>query len=103
MWSISPRSILYIRQTSLCRIVAPPFEDMPPESTTLTEYDVTTYLRLLDAAREGTQWEEVARVVFGLDPVRDRERAQRVHDRHLARARWMTEHGYWNLLNSVRH
>ena len=62
-----------------------------------------TYLRLLDAASEGAQWEEVARVVFGLDPVRERERARRVHDGHLARARWMTEHGYWELLNSVRH
>lgn len=82
------------------------FADEPPEAERLTNYDhqhLATYLRLLDAAAEGAQWEEVARVVFGLDPVQDRERAQRVHNRHLARARWITEHGYWDLLNSVRH
>jgi hypothetical protein len=87
-------------------MTTPQFDDQPPESPSLTEYDerhLATYLRLLDAASEGAQWEEVARVVFGLDPVRDRERAQRVHHGHLARARWITEHGYLELLNTVRH
>lgn len=87
-------------------MAVPPFDDAPPESSGVTSYDerhLATYLRLLDASAEGAQWEEVARVVFGLDPVRDRERARRIHDSHLARARWMTEHGYAELLNTARH
>lgn len=87
-------------------ITDPPFDDQPPDSNGLTPYDerhLTTYLRLLDATAQGAQWEEVVRLVFGLDPVRERERARRVHDGHLARARWMTEHGYWELLKSVRN
>ena len=29
-----------------------------------------------------------------MDTLRDPERARNIHDRHLARARWMTTHGY---------
>jgi len=43
------------------------------------------------------------RILFGLDPNRDADRARRVHDSHLARARWMTEHGYSDLLRSALH
>ena len=84
----------------------PPFIEKPPQDTTITSYDerhLLTYLRLLDAAAEGAQWEEVVRVIFGLDPIRDRDRARRMYDAHLARAEWMTENGYWELLNSARH
>jgi len=79
------------------------FDDQPPHSASLTDYDrqhLTLYIRLLDAAEEGAEWTEVVSVLFGLDPDRDRERAQRVHDSHLARARWMTEHGYCDLLQA---
>ena len=82
------------------------FEDQPPQSASLTDYDrqhLALYIRLLDAAEEGAEWTEVVHVLFGLDPDRDRERAQRVHDSHLARARWMTEHGYLELLRRTRH
>jgi len=71
--------------------------DDPPESTELTEYDrahMTLYLRLLDAASDGADWREAVSVLFGLDPAREPERARRVYDSHLARARWMTKHGY---------
>jgi hypothetical protein len=37
-------------------------------------------------------------IIFELDPLREPKRAQLVHDRHLARARWMTETGYRHLL-----
>jgi hypothetical protein len=77
------------------------FVDQPPQSTSLTDYDrrhLVLYVRLLDAAEEGAEWTEVVRVLFGLDPRQDPERARRVHDSHLARARWMTEHGYRDLL-----
>jgi Uncharacterized conserved protein (DUF2285) len=82
------------------------FDDQPPQSPSLTEYDqqhLALYIRLLDAAEEGAEWTEVVRVLFGLDPNQDRDRAQRVHDSHLARARWMTEHGYRDLLRTAMH
>lgn len=82
------------------------FADQPPQSASMTDYDrqhLALYVRLLDAAEEGAEWTEVVRVLFGLDPKQDAERARRVHDSHLARARWMTEHGYRNLLRSAMH
>lgn len=79
----------------------PAFDDQPPNSETLTPYDerhFITYLRLLDAADDGADWREAVRIIFGLDPERERQRARTVHDSHLARARWMTETGYRHLL-----
>jgi hypothetical protein len=52
----------------------------------------------LDAADEGAPWDEVARLVLGLDPSRDTEGARRIHDSHLARARWISDQGYRDLL-----
>jgi hypothetical protein len=82
------------------------FSDEPPQSSTLTEYDrqhLVLYMRLLDAAEEGAEWTEVARILFGLDPERDGARARIVYQNHLARARWMAEHGYRDLLRSALH
>jgi Uncharacterized conserved protein (DUF2285) len=82
-------------------MTASAFDDSPPISATLTPYDeqhLVTYLRLLDAAEEGADWREAVRIIFGLDPDREAERARIVHDSHLARARWMTETGYRHLL-----
>lgn len=82
------------------------FLDEPPNSAQLTNYDrahVVTYLRLLDAEADAAHWREVVRVVFGLDPDKQPERAMRVHETHLARARWMTENGYRDLLRSAYH
>ena len=73
------------------------FLDEPPQSSTLTDYDRThmkLYLRVMDAATDGADWREVVSVLFGFDPAQEPERARRVHDSHLARARWMTTHGY---------
>ena len=83
-----------------------PFADEPPQGASLTGYDrehLALYIRLLDAAEEGAEWTEVVRILFGLDPNRDADRARRVHDSHLARARWMTQHGYADLLRSALH
>ena len=55
------------------------------------------YLRLLDSARDGACWQEVVQILFGLDPENDPERCRRIHDTHLARARWMSEQGYRQL------
>ncbi|HQV04639.1 MULTISPECIES: DUF2285 domain-containing protein [unclassified Novosphingobium] len=83
----------------------PPFEDRAPADDRITAYDerhFVTYLRILDAAQEGADWTDVAALVFGLDAAAEPERAQQVHDSHLARARWMTERGYKHLLDKSR-
>lgn len=79
----------------------PEFQDSPPQTDRVNAYDeahLATYLRLLDADEEGADWREVTKIVFGLDVDADPERAKRVHDNHLARARWMSESGYRHLL-----
>ncbi|MNL36835.1 hypothetical protein D3C87_1589450 [compost metagenome] len=76
--------------------------DAPPDSAELTDYDRThmkAYMRVLDAATDGADWREAVAVIFEIDPQAEPERARRVHDSHLARARWMTEHGYRKLLH----
>lgn len=80
----------------------PTFLDEPPAGDVLTDYDRThqkEYMRVLDAAADGADWREAVFVIFGVDPHAEPERARRVHDSHLARARWMTEHGYRKLLH----
>ncbi|MCF3947360.1 DNA -binding domain-containing protein [Acidiphilium iwatense] len=77
------------------------FFDEPPPSETLTPYDrehMVLYLRLLDSARDHADWREAVQILFGLDPDGDPARCRRVHDAHLARARWMSEHGYRELV-----
>jgi T6SS, Transcription factor, DNA binding domain len=79
----------------------PPVADTAPDSEVLTRYDeehLVTYLRLLDADAEGADWTEVACLVLHIDPSREPERARRAWETHLARAKWMTEHGYRHLL-----
>lgn len=85
---------------------SPDFLDEPPVDDRVTEYDrahLVTYLRLLDADADDADWEEAVEIIFGIDPRRDRERARRIHRSHLARARWMTEHGYRDLLRTGFH
>ena len=76
------------------------FLDEPPSSDHLTAYDrehMKLYLRLLDASRDGADWREAVRILFGLDPDANPNRCRRMHESHLARALWMTEHGYREL------
>ncbi len=78
------------------------FLDAPPASAELTDYDrshMKVYMRVLDATTDGADWREAVAVIFGLDPDAEPDRARLVHDSHLARARWMTEHGYRKLLH----
>lgn len=80
--------------------------DEPPESPALTSYDrahMKLYLRLLDAETDGADWREAVSVLLGIDPEHEPERAQLAHRSHLARARWMTEHGYRQLVCEGRH
>jgi Uncharacterized conserved protein (DUF2285) len=79
----------------------PPVADQAPVADGLTDYDhghLVTYLRLLDADAEGADWAEVARIVLHIDPSGEPDRARRAWESHLARAKWMTEHGYRDLL-----
>jgi len=81
------------------------FLDSPQDSAELTDYDrahMKDYMRVLDAATDGADWREAVAVIFGIDVDADPERARRVHDSHLARARWMTEKGYRQLLRDGR-
>jgi len=79
----------------------PDVADVAPSTATLTGYDrehLVTYLRLLDADSEGADWREVARIVLHIDPDCEPGRARLAFDSHLARAKWMTAHGYRDLL-----
>lgn len=79
----------------------PDVADLAPTDPALTPYDeehMVTYLRLLDAEADNADWSEVARLVLHIDPVAEPDRARRAFDSHLARAKWMTSHGYRQLL-----
>jgi hypothetical protein len=80
----------------------PEIADEVPWSEHVTAYDerhFIVYVRLLDARADGATDSEMSRVVLGIDPVKEPERARQALDSHLRRARWMTEHGYRDLLS----
>ncbi|OCK60028.1 DUF2285 domain-containing protein [Bradyrhizobium sp. LMTR 3] len=75
--------------------------DSAPDDPVLTGYDeqhLVTYWRLLDAETNGADWKEVARIVLHIDPDRAPARARDAFDSHLARAKWMADHGYRDLV-----
>ena len=74
--------------------------DSTPALTPYDQEHAITYLRMLDADAEGTDWREVSRIVLHIDPDQDVERARRTFDSHLARAKWMARHGYRHLLRN---
>lgn len=77
------------------------FLDKPPSGDSLTSYDrehMKLYMRLLDAERDGADWRKAVRILFGLDPDDDPAHCRSIHDAHLARAHWMTEQGYRELV-----
>jgi hypothetical protein len=79
----------------------PVVADDAPTTGILTGYDkehLVTYLRLLDADADGAHWTEVAREALRIDPERERERAWRAWETHLARAKWLTANGYRHLI-----
>ena len=81
---------------------AHPIAETAPEGSVLTTYDkqhLTTYLRLLDAEAAQADWEEVAKIVLNLDPNADKARARKTLESHLARAHWLTNNGYRQLLH----
>jgi hypothetical protein len=83
----------------------PSVADLAPSEPALTVYDqehLVTYLRLLDAEADAADWREAARLILHIDPVQEPDRARRAFDSHLARAKWMTSHGYRHLLSGSR-
>jgi Uncharacterized conserved protein (DUF2285) len=84
-----------------CPPLDPPVSDTAPDDAVLTAYDerhLVTYLRLLDAESDGADWQDVARIVLHIDPVREPGRARKAWETHLARAHWMTKSGYQHLV-----
>ena len=78
---------------------------MPTESAALTDYDranFTTYISLLDAVAAGVDWHQVTATLFSVDAALDERAAKQVFDANLARARWMTTHGYRLLAGQPR-
>jgi hypothetical protein len=79
----------------------PDVADSAPTDSVLTVYDeehIITYLRMLEADKEGADWREVAQIVLHINPELEHDRAKCAFDTHLTRAKWMTEHGYRHLL-----
>ena len=79
----------------------PQIRDDAPWSDELTDYDhahCATYARLLDAAADGANDDEIARIVLSIDPAVELDRAKRCLASHMRRARWMCEHGYRHFL-----
>ncbi|WP_407151175.1 DNA -binding domain-containing protein [Bradyrhizobium sp. ORS 86] len=79
----------------------PKIADLAPSAPELTPYDeqhAVTYMRLLDAEADNADWHEVTRIVLGVDPTHEPDRARRAFESHLARARWAARHGYRELL-----
>ena len=82
----------------------PDVADEAPRGNAVTPYDeqhYVTYLRLLDASRDGAGWQEVARIVLHRDPVGEEARSRHCWESHLARARWMTKTGYRRILEQA--
>ncbi|MDE5458519.1 DUF2285 domain-containing protein [Bradyrhizobium sp. CSA112] len=82
----------------------PDVADSAPDDPVLTGYDeqhLVTYWRLLDAETDGADWKEVARMVLYIDPDREPACARNAFDSHLARAKWMADHGYRDLLRAA--
>ena len=71
-----------------------------PDAPVLTGYDrahIKLYLRLIDAERAGATPAEVIPVLFGPSLHPESSDAQRQHQSHLDRARWLVKGGYLQL------
>jgi hypothetical protein len=82
----------------------PDVEDEAPGGPDITPYDeqhYVTYLRLLDANRDGADWQEAARIVLHRDPIAEEARSRRCWESHLARAQWLSGSGYRRILEKA--
>ena len=75
----------------------PTVADEAPQSDALTGYDkehADVYARLLNAEADGADWMEASLTVLRIDPIREAARARRAWESHLSRVKWMSDHGY---------
>lgn len=82
----------------------PDVDDEAPSGTNITAYDeqhYVTYLRLIDASRDGAAWQDVARIVLHRDPITEEARSRRCWESHLARAQWLSRSGYRRILEQA--
>jgi hypothetical protein len=80
-----------------------PVADLVPWDEKITPYDhehFSHYLRLLDAIDAGASSDEMCRDILDRDLVADPDRAKKTLESHVARARWMYERGYKDMLKS---
>lgn len=104
LWGAGHRTAIFRDDRKLIDIkpeLDPDVDDEAPTGGELTPYDevhLVTYLRLLDADRDGVPWDEAARVILHRDVRKNPHRTKRCWRSHLNRARWMTETGYRHLL-----
>jgi hypothetical protein len=76
-------------------------DDEAPTEITITPYDerhFIIYLRLLDADAQNIDWRQVARDILLREPSSETGRVKHCWASHLARARWMSEQGYRQLI-----
>ncbi|MGY4473569.1 DUF2285 domain-containing protein [Bradyrhizobium sp. USDA 3364] len=79
----------------------PKIADLAPSAPEVTPYDeqhAIIYMRLLDAEPDHGDWRDVVRIVFGIDPNLEPDRARLTFESHLARAKWAPRHSYRDLL-----
>ena len=73
-----------------------------PEGEAVTDYDrqhAALYLRLLDADAAGVAWRDAAKTVFGVHLA---DCAETQYRSHLARARWLRDVAYKDLLGKFK-
>ncbi len=78
-------------------------KELVPWSDTVTAYDMEhlfLYARLLDEAAQGASEAEMIRDVLELEP--GAKRAAKSLQQHLARAKWMRENGYAQMLSQPK-
>jgi hypothetical protein len=77
-----------------------PITAMAPQDEVVTAYDerhFPLYVQLLDAKAAGMSEDELCRTVLHLEPI---ESAKAILASHVARATWMTEKGFRQLLGN---
>jgi hypothetical protein len=75
-----------------------PFNDVAPSDAEVTDYDrkhIMLYYCLLDRKERRRDWRETVQAFFGVDAVREPERARRIYDSHLERAISLSELPYF--------
>jgi hypothetical protein len=82
-----------------------PTADMAPTDATVTDYDQAhflTYARVLDAERDGLDWETGLTTILHRDFGDDVTMSKRCWDSHVERANWIVGDGLAALLEDAK-